>query len=84
MITSEDFGIIYKATHDSEIATTAQGKYIPSCCRVAAQDNDIRFESTLETALETGKLQSEDGGDLDIPPAILMEIQAWADELNHQ
>ena len=70
---------IYKATYDRRIADTPQGKYNPSCCRIAAQEDGLRFDSTLENALATGKLLAEEDGEntILISEAVLLEIQDW-------
>lgn len=83
MITTKKFGV-YTATHDSENADGPRAQYIPSNCWAETEEDGVHFHSSLDVAFETGKLVSEDDGDIDIPKATLMEIKAWADNLNRQ
>ena len=77
------FGI-YTAIHDSENVDNARAASVPSNCWVETEEDGIHFESSLEMALKTEKLTSKDDGEIDIPKATLMEIEAWAEDLNRK
>ena len=77
------FGI-YTAIHDSENVDSAQAASVPSNCWIEIEEDGANFESSLDMALDLEELSSKNDGVIDIPKATLMEIKAWADDLNSQ